>query len=450
MSRREFLRLSALAGAATAGAGCAVNPVSGKYEPMLVPAQQDVSMDRQGAPRQFSADYGAVSDAALNGYVGSVGRKLTAHVQRRDLPYSFRVVNAVYANAYTFPGGSVAVTRGLLIDVADEAQLAALLGHELAHVNWRHTAQSITRAQLTQLALTGVTAYVGAEHEKYARLASGLGNLGGTLLLASYSREHERQADDTGMDYMVKAGYDPRGMVDLMTLLMSMSRSEPDRIQVLFSTHPVSRERHDAMARRATMAYGSFTTGARNAEALQQATAGLRAAAPAIRLFSKGEQALARQRPADAQVAIEEGLRLLPEDYAGLLLMAKCMQALNRPAEALAYAQRAKATHPGEPQAETVLAEARFGLRQYDLALEHLRQFDRLLPGNPAVAFYAGLCYENLGSLPQAAGAYRVFLDNTAGAVDPRAWQVQHAALRLNQWYPPRPAPPPPPRGRRR
>ncbi|MGD8540943.1 MAG: M48 family metalloprotease, partial [Desulfobacteraceae bacterium] len=134
LSRRRFIRLSALAAGGLL-TGCAVNPVTGRSQLMLVSEDQEIQLDRQNSPYQFSSDYGVVQDAALNRYIHQTGLKLAARTHRPQMPYSFRCVNATYVNAYAFPGGSIAATRGILLKLQNEAELAALLGHELGHVN---------------------------------------------------------------------------------------------------------------------------------------------------------------------------------------------------------------------------------------------------------------------------------------------------------------------------
>ena len=127
-SRRRFIRAGAMTAVAVALGGCAKNPVTGQSQLMLVSETQEITMDKQAAPHQFSADYGPVQDGAVNSYVDGVGQRLAATSHRPDMPYSFRVVNANYVNAYAFPGGSIACTRGILLDMDNEAELAALLG----------------------------------------------------------------------------------------------------------------------------------------------------------------------------------------------------------------------------------------------------------------------------------------------------------------------------------
>ena len=116
MSRRQFLYLSS---ATAAGwlVGCATNPVTGESQFMLVNEQQEIAMDKQHSPHQFSSDYGAVQDSKLNDYVSKTSLKLAGLTHRPQMPYSFRVVNANYVNAYAFPGGSIAATRGIMLKI---------------------------------------------------------------------------------------------------------------------------------------------------------------------------------------------------------------------------------------------------------------------------------------------------------------------------------------------
>jgi predicted Zn-dependent protease len=165
-SRREFLAVSAFASAAFL-AGCAINPVTGQKQLILVSEAWEIEVDQQNAPHQFSTDYGKLQDDALNKYLQQVGREMTPHVHRPAMPYSFQGVNATYINAYAFPGGSIAVTRGILLSLESEAGLAALLGHEMGHVNARHTAQQMSKGMLTQAVVGGIAVYAGTKGGDY-------------------------------------------------------------------------------------------------------------------------------------------------------------------------------------------------------------------------------------------------------------------------------------------
>ena len=170
MTRREFLWLTSLT-AAGYMVGCATNPVTGKRQLMLLSEESEINIDRQYSPHQYSADYGAVQDKALNDYIDKTGKKIAALTHRPHMPYSFRAVNATYVNAYAFPGGSIAATRGILLSLGNEAELDALLGHELGHVNARHTAEQMSKGMLAQAVAGGLTILAGTQGAKYGQLA---------------------------------------------------------------------------------------------------------------------------------------------------------------------------------------------------------------------------------------------------------------------------------------
>ena len=114
MTRRDFLWITSMSAAGFV-TGCATSAVTGRPQLMLVSEDQEIKVDKQNSPHQFSADYGMIQDTALNDYVKQTGKKIAARTHRTHMPYSFRVVNANYVNAYAFPGGSIACTRGIML-----------------------------------------------------------------------------------------------------------------------------------------------------------------------------------------------------------------------------------------------------------------------------------------------------------------------------------------------
>ena len=259
---------------------------------MLVSESQEVNLDREWAPHQFSADYGVSQDEDLNVYVSEVGNAIAALTQRPQMPYSFRVVNNVVVNGYTFPGGSVGLARGLMLAINSEAELAAVLGHELGHVNARHAAERMTKGLVASLTLMGVGEYMKREKEDYADLAVGLGGIGANLLLSRYSRDDEREADALGMAYMTKAGYTPLGMVTLMDTFRSLHKGKPSVVDVLFATHPMSDDRYETARKRAESEYAEALLYPDRRERFMDRTARLRAMRGAIERMQSGQEAI--------------------------------------------------------------------------------------------------------------------------------------------------------------
>ena len=428
MNRREFLYLGSLVAIGFA-AGCATNPVTGKSQLMLVSEDQEIQIDRQYSPFQFSADYGTVQDKALNDYIDRTGKNMAARTHRTNMPYNFRVVNANYVNAYAFPGGSIACTRGILLSLDNEAELAALLGHELGHVNARHTAEQMSKGMLTQTILGGLAAAVGTQGALYGDIASKLGQIGAGALLASYSRDNERQADSLGMGYMVKSGYSAQGMVGLMDMLRSMGQHQPSTIELMFATHPMSDERYQTAVQTAETKYRSANIQPLYRERYMDHTAGLRARRNAIEEMQKGEALMAKQNFADADQHLRKALKLAPDDYTALVMMSKSQLMQKKWAVGRQYAEMAQQAYPQEAQAYHLSGFANVQLKDYDGALEEFSRYDQLLAGDPNSFFFKGYCYEGLKQYPQAGREYQRYLQ-----VVNQGEYASHAYQRVREW----------------
>lgn len=426
VTRRDFIRMTALSATGVLF-GCAVNPVTGQSQLMLVSEDTEIQIDRANSPHQFSSDYGVLQDSALNGYIQGIGAKLAAGSHRPHMPYRFQGVNATYINAYAFPGGSIAATRGILLSLNNEAELAALLGHELGHVNARHTAQQMSKTMVAQVAVSGVG--MVASTKGYGQLASQLGMLSAGALLASYSRDNEREADALGMEYMVRSGYGSEGFLGLMEMLKGLSRGKHGSVDLLFATHPMSDERYQTAVDRATTSYPSAKNRPLHKERYMDNTARLRAIKGAVTALQSGEEAMMGKKYDVAEGHFQTALKQAPRDYAGLVMMAKCQLAQNKNESALQYAEKAKAVYPEEAQSNHLAGFAKIQTRQFDAALADFEAYDRKLPGNPATTFFKGYALEGMGRRDVSAAAYKRYLN----AVN-QGPQAQHAYRRLTEW----------------
>ena len=428
MNRREFLTLSALSGAAVL-TGCATNPVTGKKELMFISEAEEIRMDSEAAPHQFSADYGAVEDPALNAYLTQVGSSLAERSHRPGMPYTFRVVNASHVNAYAFLGGSIAATRGIMLAMDDEAELAALLGHEIGHVNARHAARSMTSGILAQVAVAAATVAVAEKNEDWAPVVAGLGGIGAGALLARYSRAHEREADALGMEYMVRSGYNPQGMIGLQDILVKMSHGKPSAIELMFATHPMSQERYDTAVKRARSEYGESASLPLYRERYMDSTAALRKLQPTVDEIQKGDKSVGDKKLEEGLAHYKAALQKTPDDYEALLKASKVCLALNRPADAQSYAAAAKAAYPQEAQSYHVEGMAALYNSRYDQALSDFNHYDRILPGNPNTTFYSGFALEGMGRKAEASAKYKAYLQAVGQGAE-----AQHAFNRVTEW----------------
>lgn len=429
LSRRHALwLLGASASATTLAAlqGCAQSPVTGERILVGMSESQERATDAQYAPHQFSEDLGPVQDDALNRYVSGLGTQLQPHTHRPQMPYSVRVLNANYVNAYTFPAGAMGVTRGILVNLQDEAELAALVGHEMGHVNARHAAQRSGQSLLANVALMGVALMAD---ESWAGAALVGGQIGASALLSSYSRDNEREADALGQEYVVRAGYPASGMTRLHRLLVDQDAAAPSLLQTMFSSHPMSTERVATAERLAQTQYASTLSRPTRRERFMDETAALRRIKPTIDACQQGETAMSRRQLPAAQSAFAQAIRSTPQDYAANVRMAQCLQAMGKAQEARAYAQTAQQLYPQEAQAHRLAGVLALQLKQPVQAYEHLTRFDQQLPGNPGITFLRGVALEGAGNRRDAAVLYRRFLQTQQ-----QGQAAQYATGRLQAW----------------
>jgi len=298
------LRNGLLAAALAAVAACSVNPVTGERELMLVGEGTEISIGQQNYAPMRQAEGGDYAlDPALTVYVQRVGNRLAA-VSDRNLPYEFSVLNNTIPNTWALPAGKIAINRRLLMQLNSEAELAAVLGHEIVHAAARHSAQQMSRGILLQGGL--LAAQVAASDSDYGNLYMAGAGLAGQLLLQRYGREAELEADKFGVEYMHRAGYDAQGAVTLQEMFVRQSGNKQSSwFDGLFASHPPSQERVEANRRHAAKYPAGGETG-------QQAFAAVMAqtmqAKPAYEAYEEGRKALKDKR---ADLALEKAGRAI-------------------------------------------------------------------------------------------------------------------------------------------
>jgi len=240
MNARTLLYAAALASGLALG-GCATNPVTGRSDIVTMSAAQEVEIGRKMHP-QILQQYGRYSDEALQAYVNDVGQRIAAASHLPNLQFTFTVLDGEEVNAFALPGGYVYVTRGILAYLNSEAELVAVLGHEVGHVTARHAVRQQTGATAAGVGATLIGVLTGS-----GDLAN-LANFAGTALVRGYGRDMELEADSIGAEYLDRLGYAPEAMIDVVRLLKNQEMlevqiarqegREPRVYHGVFSTHP--------------------------------------------------------------------------------------------------------------------------------------------------------------------------------------------------------------------
>ena len=241
------LRMLALAAAgvvvgATAGviAGCASNPATGGHDVVLTSEASEIELGKR-MHQQIMQQYTRYDDEQLQAYVNELGQRIAAKSHRPDIQYTFTVLDSDEVNAFAVPG-YVYVTRGIIVYLNSEAELVAVMGHEVGHITARHQVRQQTGATATS---------VGASVIGILTRSGDIANVAGaagTALVRGYGRDMELEADGLGAEYLSRLGYDPNAMIDVVRLLKNQElleiqeareeKREPHIYHGVFATHP--------------------------------------------------------------------------------------------------------------------------------------------------------------------------------------------------------------------
>lgn len=291
--------------------GCARNPVTGKNELNFISEQQEIGIGESNyflMQQSQGGDYTAHPE--VDEYVNAVGQKLAAVSDRPHLPYEFVVLNNSIPNAWALPGGKIAIYRGLLLELDNEAELAAVLSHEIVHSAARHTAQNIERSTLMGIGLVGLSQIVSGH--KYEDVAIGTAALGAGLTSLKYGRNAELEADCYGIKYMVAAGYDPQAAVTLQEKFLKLSEDKnPSWLSGLFATHPPSIERIEANK----ISVSHYPQGGYlGTKEYQKHIAKLKDAEPAYENLDRGYEAFLQKNYQRAIRLADDGIEIEPRE----------------------------------------------------------------------------------------------------------------------------------------
>ena len=227
-------------------ASCAIDPVTGKPELMLLNESQEIELGRQ-TDIQVVREYGIYEDPELTAYVNGLCQQVAKVSHRPNLPYQCKVVDSSVINAFAVPGGYIYFTRGILAYLNNEAELVGVMGHELGHITARHSAEQYSRAQLAQAGL-GLTFGLSETLRGFSDVVQ----FGVGMMFLKFSRDNERESDDLGVQYSSKLGYDATQMANFFQTLDRMQpSSDRSGLPEWFSTHPNPVDRNKTVKQKA-------------------------------------------------------------------------------------------------------------------------------------------------------------------------------------------------------
>jgi beta-barrel assembly-enhancing protease len=414
-------RAAVLALAAAALQACATNPVTGRSELSLVSEQEEIAIGVQSRPEVLAQYDSLYRDARLQAYVTEVGMAVARVGHRPGLPYSFEVLSSSEINAFALPGGKIFITRGLLVRLSNEAQLAGVLGHEVGHVTAKHAVRGFSNAILLQIPLLVGASY--AQMKGKGEYLVALGAVGAGLMQLRFSRRHESESDRLGIEYSAKAGYNPEGMVQLLEVLSEAQPSEPSKFEGWFLSHPLTSSRIDEARGLIVRGYPQLETMnlAWHPERFADAMSTLRYEQPGYDSFDLAERARAEGRYTDAIQLYGRAIAHVPAEglfHAGRGL---AYAELGSTANARTDLHKAVQLSPGLYAAHLGLGLAELQAGNAAAAAHALSSSAELLPTAPQPYFFLGQLAERQGNGSAAADYYRLAGELSQGDSDVRS-----------------------------
>jgi len=388
---------------------CGVNPVTKKREFQIVSEAQEISIGTQNySPARQSQGGDYTLDPELTAYVQSIGNKLAA-VADRKLPYEFTIINDSVPNAWAMPGGKIAFNRGLLYELNSEAELAAVMGHEMVHAAARHGAKGMERGMLMQGAMVAVG--LATQDNNYANLIVGGAQLGAKLATSKYGRDAESEADLYGMRYMKQSGYDPASAVTLQETFVRLSKDQNSGfIDGLFASHPPSQERVNAN-KETLLALGAGGDWGKDSYA--QKVAKLKSTQGAYKAYDAAVKALTEKNIEKASKLAKEAIAGEPREARFQELLGDIALSQKKPAAALSYYDKAISMQPDYFKPHVQAGIALFDLGRKAEAEKYLAKSNSLLPTAPS-HYLLGKIAEERGDVSSALKNYAMAADSNS------------------------------------
>lgn len=410
-----------LLGVLLLAAGCATNPVTGKSELAFYSEAEEVQLGDSIHPGVIYEYDGEYQDPELKRYLGTIVLRLHKVSHRPEQPVDFKILNSSIFNAFAIPG-HVYVTRGFLARLRNEAEFAAVMGHELAHYTARHSVKQLTTSRITGLGF-GLASLALPEGSLTEKLVLGAGAIGVKLAGLRYSRSQEEQADRVGTYYLYRAGYDPRRALDMQQLLHSLGGDrETSFLGEYLSTHPTEEtrlRRIREIIEEMSLGGGSRMAGDGTfAGRWQRRLAPLHRTQKAYALFDRGEQATGKGRLQEALDFCRKAQSMASGQAPMVRLEGDILFKMKRVKEARAAYARAIALDRRYLPAVYGLGAVDLNQKNFQGAATAFRACLRLLPDFPDGLLGLGVSAFHLGRYQDA-----------VTSLEPLAESVQHPVV---------------------
>jgi predicted Zn-dependent protease len=370
----------------------------------LIPEEKEIELGKLYTPSSIDEFEGLYPEEEIQNYVNNVGLKI-AKVAERKVPYKFYVVNSGIINAFALPGGPVVITRGLLLQLDNESQLAGVLAHELGHINARHHVKFLEK----QLALS-MLLQIGSllvPQDLTGEILLQLGQVSASLLTLKFSRDQEREADKYGFLYAFEAGYSPQGMIEVFEKFKKMEKKRPPE---WLSTHPLPESRiKEVKEYIATFRPTGILI--KDTQKFQEIRNLILQTKESYDYVENGKKAYKDGKKEEAKNLFERALQLYPKNTVALIYLAKLEMEEGNLNKAKEYSEHSLKYDPNFFTANIISGIINFKLKNYESALKFFEKGKSLIPFNGISYYYAGRTYEEKGNLNLALKNYEKALE---------------------------------------
>lgn len=379
----------------------------------LLPESKEIEIGKSYVPIAIEEFDGVYPEREVQSYITQLGNRLT-RVTYRNLPYRFYLVNSEQINAFALPGGPVFITRGLLLKLENESQLVGVLAHELGHINARHHARFLEKMVALNI-LINIGAIVVAD-KPYGQALIQFGQIGGQLLALKFSREQEREADRLGIEFTVKSGYDPRGLIEVFEMFKRLEKTRPPE---WLSTHPLPETR---IAENTQFINSLSLSGSliKDSEDFQRVRAQLLKTQPSFDEFYRGKKPYGEGKRTLAKEHFTRAINLWDKNYMAMVYLTFINLDEGNLSTAYNLATRAHQLVPDVFSTNYALGLVYFKRGEHRESIRFLETARQLIPNYPDVYYYLGRNWEALGNRQKAIENYKVAIELSGGK---RPWE---------------------------
>jgi predicted Zn-dependent protease len=379
----------------------------------LLPESREIEIGKSYVPIAIEKFDGIYPERDVQSYITQLGNRL-ARVAYRNLPYRFYLVNSEQINAFALPGGPVFITRGLLLKLENESQLVGVLAHELGHINARHHARFLEKMTALNI-LLNIGAIIVAD-KPYGQALIQFGEIGGQLLALKFSRDQEREADRLGIEFTVKSGYDPMGLIEVFEMFKRLEKTRPPE---WLSTHPLPETR---IVENTQFINSLSLSGAliKDSEDFQRVRAQLLKTQPSFEEFHKGEKLYREGKKTLAKEHFTRAIDLWDKNYMAMVYLSFINLEEGNVGVAHDFATRAHQLVPNVFSTNYTLGIVHFRRGDHRESIKSLETARQLIPNYPDVYYYLGRNWEALGNRQKAIENYKVAIELSGGK---RPWE---------------------------